>query len=164
MNYIKKFKYFEDYLNDEPSVDVKYNRVGWIKSKILSNNIFKNEYDFINEIALKLNVKIIKLLNYGSMGVAIELEGEKVMKLTTDTAEIINSYELINNNSKHIVKIYSVHIIKPNSFGVIIMDKVNKNDDIVKIMSVIQDKAKLFYNGNRIFFSDKTIYEINNEI
>jgi len=82
--------------------------------------------EFARKVAKKLNLDIISYIETGTYGSAYKVDGYKVMKITTDQSEAFTAYNLIGENTKHIVKYYEVYelisseLIKPTY--VIIME------------------------------------------
>ena len=153
---MKYIKIFEDYIDNKPTVSVENN------NKDIQNTIdvFKDKKtykEYIDLICNKLNVKAKNLLNYGTRGVAVELEDNKVLKITNDLSELLNSYNIVGNNDKHIVNIYSANYITPNNIqtndkshmiGVIVMEKLEiVSKEIKGIMFVLADSRNSIHSA-----------------
>lgn len=89
---------------------------------------YKDHLPLIEKIATKLNLKVIKLLGKGANGIAYLIDGGRVLKITTDASEVLESYKIVGKNTTHIAKIFSVFKlntkIDPSMQGVIICEQV----------------------------------------
>lgn len=110
---MKYIKIYEDYLDQEEQIQnnitIKYGL------KKIIDNIKKPEEtyeDYFDNIAKELDVKISKLLAFGGNGVALELNDNRILKITMDKAEVLNSFSLLNKRNLHIVSISNVKILK----------------------------------------------------
>lgn len=124
---MKYIKIYEDYLDEKPQLNTSHigsNRITNMINTIKGKLSYK---EFIDRILKAIGYNAKSLLAYGLNGVAIELENNQVLKLTTDMDEIINSYKLLNINSEFLININYVCKISQNGFhiGVIVMEKLN---------------------------------------
>jgi hypothetical protein len=98
-----------------------------------------------NKIAQKLNIKNIKYLGSGLNGSAFEIDNNKVLKITKDKSEAVNSNKILNKNLNYIANIYEIYTFNYDSdeYFVIILEKLN-TDDITDVI-IIYDKLKLWF-------------------
>lgn len=67
----------------------------------------------------KLGTNIERDLGTGIHGTAYLTGCNKVLKITDDASEVINSHKLIDKHNKHMVDIYEVEIFKDNFYGIL---------------------------------------------
>jgi hypothetical protein len=92
-----------------------------INNELINSNIKK--------IAEKLGYKSTRFIGSGLKGVAYEVEGDKVLKITTDYNEAYNANILRTKPvTKHIINYYDVRFLKGFGYYSIVMDKVNPID------------------------------------
>lgn len=146
---MKYIKIYEDYLDQEEQIQnnitIKYGL------KKIIDNIKKPEEtyeDYFDNIAKELDVKISKLLAFGGNGVALELNDNRILKITMDKAEVLNSFSLLNKRNLHIVSISNVKILKNDNIflGVITMSKL-KNLNFNQISFINRVKNIIYYNN-----------------
>jgi hypothetical protein len=72
-----------------------------------------------NAWAYKLGTKVIDVLGEGNHGTAYLTESDKVLKITDDPSEVINSNKLLGKENKNLIKTYAVEIFKDNLYGIL---------------------------------------------
>ena len=101
--------YFDNFENDPDSLNL--NESSEVLDKILS----------------KLNISSAKYIGSGMFGHAHDIGNNKILKITKDKTEAINSQKLIGKELKHIANIYDVKQFKLNDrmFYTIILEKLD---------------------------------------
>ena len=76
---------------------------------------------------------------------AFEIDNNKVLKITKDKSEAVNSNKILNKNLNYIANIYEIYTFNYDSdeYFVIILEKLN-TDDITDVI-IIYDKLKLWF-------------------
>lgn len=91
------------------------------------NEIHPSEKAFEEEIiqvAKQLNVKLDKFIGAGAHGIAYEIPGNKVLKITIHPNEVNNSKLLVKKKNEYLVNIDKVYSVKKNHHTIIIMEKL----------------------------------------
>lgn len=118
----------------------------------------------LNELDLKLGDELtnkilnkftknkpIKLGEGGNFGVAYNIGDGKVLKITKDKTEAINSKKLIGKTTQHLANIYEVKFIKSNDniFYIIILEMLDTTSEIHK--SFVEMNEIIVKNSNNNF-------------
>lgn len=130
--------------------------------------------NYFDGIALKFaeqtNRKIVSFLGSGDHGNAYLTDDDKVIKITTDFSEYVESKKLIGLNPKHLIKIYNSCVIKSdklkrelpelNGLWIILQEKVNHDEIIQKELfyGLTEAFEKKF---NEDFFGVLSFYHTN---
>lgn len=119
------------------------------------------DYDFMDKIFEKLGITSYKHLGSGLFGHAYDIGGNKVLKVTTDNTEAINSKKLIGKNLKHIANIYSVKSLNlEKQYYIIILEKLKEVQN--KLTKLFEGLEKYIYSYNSEHFNIKDIKKIKN--
>lgn len=95
---------------------------------------FKHARIIANNVAKTHGIDEFKYLGHGSGGVAFDIGNNKVMKITSDRSEALESLKIIGKTLNNLADIYEVFETKPQSelnipkSYVIIMEKLKTND------------------------------------
>lgn len=104
-----------------------------------------NEFtELAEKIAKKLNLGDVKFLGMGANGYAFDTTSGKILKITSDKTEAINSKKLLGKNLKHVAKIFSVNTLKKdnyNGYYIIVLEKLDTSnyDKLKNILISIYD-------------------------
>lgn len=120
------------------------------------------EYDFMDKIFEKLGITSYKHLGGGMFGHAYDIGGNKVLKITKDETEAINSKKIVGKNLNHIANIYSIKTLNlDNKYYIIILEKLKEAQN--KLEKLFIDLENYFYNYNSEHFDKSIIDDIKNE-
>lgn len=132
------------------------------------DNLFVNEAH--KRITLKLRVDVIDRLGGGKNGTAYLLEDGRVMKVTRDSSEYLQSTELKSKNIKHLVNIFETYVVKNNknihsNEYVILQEKLDTscNKTLLKFEEItgFNEEVKSFVGGyNEESDLDKFLYTL----
>lgn len=103
----------------------------------------------IQAISKQLNIELVKFIGGGLWGIAYEIPGNRVLKITEDDREIENAKSLVGKNLDRLANIYKVYNIKGHSDKkVIIMEKLQPlNSEYDKALDIFSGYFTDFYNG-----------------
>jgi len=126
-----------------------------------SNNIELN--DFVTKILYKLNIKSnFNLLGQGGMGSAFEIDNKRVLKITTDRDEAVDSKKLQGKKNEYLGDVYEVYKLNGNfsNIYIIIRELLDVNYD--KNSNILKGFHNLYYklndmDGDRHYYLDKII-------
>lgn len=93
------------------------------------------------KIAEKLKLKDLKYLGSGLNGYAFQVNDNKVLKITKDKSEAVNSHKILKKKLNHIANIYEIYKFnfESNEYFVIILEKL----DTSNIKPIIDNYQKL---------------------
>ena len=129
----------EDYIFDTPMHTTQQNRIyspsqasSYKVLSAISDETDSGFRELLNKIADKIGVKIAKFINNGSMGYTFLLSDDRVLKITNDAKEVINTAYLYKVSKekglKHVVQYHDIYLINfiehDLSIYAIIMDKI----------------------------------------
>ena len=136
--------YYEEFENKPSTIDLN-------ELKLNFND------DVINKLFKKLNIDNYKLLNDGgAFGSAYDIGGDKVLKITTDKSEAVNSNKLINKELNYLSNIYDVKKIHYDleTYYIIILEKLDTNHNFHELFQIanqiIKDETNKHLNKNII--------------
>jgi hypothetical protein len=133
--------YFEDFDEEPRELDLKENDT------------------LLDKIKTKLNIKD-KSQNIGSgmFGWAHDIGNNRVLKITKDKSEAVNSQKIIGKNLKHLANVFDVKKFKTNDkeYYLIILEKLKTDPNI----NVLFESLKNFFDDIRNEHLDKRIIEI----
>jgi hypothetical protein len=119
-------------------------------------------YDFMDKIFDKLGITSYKHLGGGLFGHAYDIGGNKVLKVTTDHTEAINSKKIVGKNLKHIANIYSVKSLNlDKTYYIITLEKLKQAQN--KLSTLFRNLENYFYSYNSEHFNIKDIKKIKNQ-
>lgn len=133
-------------------------------SKNISENVDKISKElrlkfFINKVFKLYNITNYELIGGGAFGLAYDIGNNKIMKITSDKTEAINSKKIVNKKNTHLSDIYDVKTIKFKYLGdekkyyIIILEKL-KTDNQIKYMF---KRLKTFFRQNELPYSNEFI-------
>jgi 8-oxo-dGTP pyrophosphatase MutT (NUDIX family) len=114
---------------------------------------------FINKVFKLYGINTYNLIGGGSFGLAYDIGDNKIMKITTDKTEAVNSKKIINKKNKYLSNIYDVKTVKFKFLGdekkyyIIILEKL-KTDNQIKYMF---KRLKTFFRQNELPYSKEFI-------
>lgn len=133
--------YFEGFNKEPEELDLKENQT------------------LLDKIKTKLNIKD-KSNNIGSgmFGWAHDIGNNKVLKITKDKSEAVNSQKIIGKNLKHLVNVFDVKKFKNNDkeYYLIILEKLKVDPNI----DILFNDLEKFFDDLRNEHLDKKIIEI----
>jgi len=139
-------------------------------------NLKQKDSDIIAyNINKKLNIGNKPIfLSKGKNGYAYNLGNNKILKITTDISEAIESKKILNKKNNHIADIYNVFQIEYNNkiFYAIILEKLKINPELFKSYYNFFDKLFIslfnedYYTILMFYFRNKNAYDekFNSEI
>ena len=84
----------------------------------------------IEKVARQLKVELTNFIGGGLWGIAYEIPGNKVLKITQDQSEVNTAKHLIGKENKYLANIYKIYSIKGNKEKkVIIQEKLEQLDN-----------------------------------
>jgi hypothetical protein len=120
------------------------------------------EYDFMDKIFEKLGITSYKHLGGGMFGHAYDIGGNKVLKITKDESEAINSKKIIGKNLNHIANIYSIKTLNlDKKYYIIILEKLKEAQS--ELEKLYKDLKYYFDNYNSEHFDESIIDDIKNK-
>lgn len=120
------------------------------------------DYDFMDKIFEKLGITSYKHLGGGMFGHAYDIGGNKVLKVTVDETEAINSKKIVGKNLNHIANIYSIKSFNSDrKYYIIILEKLKEAQE--KLTKLFIDLENYFYNYNSQHFDKSIINDIKNK-
>jgi hypothetical protein len=98
----------------------------------------KNLLEIIKD---KLNIKNSKYIGGGMFGYAHDIGDNKVLKITKDKTEAINSQKVMKKPLEHIANIYLVNRIniRGKEFFVIVLEKLKLFDNLIKLHKELKE-------------------------
>lgn len=101
--------------------------------------------ELVEKIMAQLGVKNFVFAGHGSMGDAYFIPNDRVLKITTDRTEAVESSKIKGKNLPHLANIYEVYALKGDYDGiyVIIGEKLEQTSDIQRVTDLLQ---KYLYN------------------
>ena len=96
------------------------------------------------EVAKKYNLNTPNYIDKGGYGIAYDIGDDKVLKITSDKSEAVETSELIGRNFKHIADIYNVFTIKSANNGEhygIVLEKLKTFPNYFNKMKIKLDNA-----------------------
>lgn len=101
----------------------------------------------IAQVAKKLNVPLTNYLGSGVWGIAYEIPGNRVLKITEDEREVEAAKHLVGKKNKLLVDIYKIYSVKGSKDKkVIIMEKLAPLGAYKKIIEKFNKAFDEFYN------------------
>lgn len=154
----------------------KFNMPQKIKKKLVyeePHTIYDYSKDYIDKVANRtskeLGFNYLKFIGMGDYGMAYDVNGNKVLKITTDENEYKIANYLRGKNTKYLIEIYDVRKIsddKTNSaLYSIVMDKVEKlniteKEFITALNSYFFYESKLdIYQFMNLYDTDEKLYK-----
>jgi hypothetical protein len=120
------------------------------------------EYDFMDKIFEKLGITDYKHLGGGMFGHAYDIGGNKVLKVTKDETEAINSKKIKGKNLNHIANIYEIKTLNlDEKYYIIILEKLKEAQK--ELEKLFTDLENYFYSYNSEHFDKSIINGIKNE-
>lgn len=109
----------------------------------------------LSQILKKMGIKTSKYIDSGTFGHAHDIGNNKILKITKDKTEAINSKKILGKKMSHIADIYDVRqtIINETPYYIIILEKLL----LSKKLEVLYKKLTFFYDESRNKHIDKTI-------
>lgn len=108
----------------------------WMNFNKDLESIVLEENNLLRKIKEILGIKHSKFLGSGAYGYAHDIGNNRVLKITDDVSEAVNSKKLIGKNNKYLSNIYDVRAFRTTSgkiYYVIILEKLKKDSRISKI-------------------------------
>ena len=112
--------------------------------------------EIANEFAEKLNLGHIEAIKGGSYGFAYIINGNKILKITTDASEVDSSLKIQRAKPKTLVSVYSIYKIIDNEKNIavyaliedyIINKPVKEFNNYIKIIDTLADSPDVDYVG-----------------
>lgn len=124
--------YFDEFDEDPESLELHENNT--ILYKILS----------------KLNISSSKFIGGGMFGYAHDIGNNKILKITKDKTEAINSSKIIGKTLKHIANIYDVKQFTSNDreYYIIILEKLKLDSSLEKLYKDLEEVFDSARNKN----------------
>jgi hypothetical protein len=103
----------------------------------------------ITQVAKQLKIPLTNYLGSGVWGIAYEIPGNKVLKITEHAEEIENAKHLVGKKNKLLADIYNVYSIKGDKIKkVIVMEKLQPlTKDYIKALDIFGGYFSEFYNN-----------------
>ena len=102
---------------------------------------------FLKNIDEKFGIKFKKFLVSSYYGFAFLSKDNKTIKITTDKTEAIMAKKLMNNDFKHLPKVYNIYkinISNSNLAYVIVKDHILQNKDFINLLIELGSELKVF--------------------
>lgn len=129
---------------NEDNIVVKNNTIVWFDVDHRTYNPYKKEDIVLEErkkldkkdldnikkitekVTIKLNIEDYKLIDFGFFGAAFKIDDNKILKITTDSTEIINAYHIKNYKSSFFPEIYDLKrvSVKDREYGLLITEYI----------------------------------------
>lgn len=120
----------EEYLKKYEIINEEHDVIKIISEKQIIKQQVKDQ--ILNIFKEKLNIDNISYLGSGFFGDAYDIGNDRVLKITRDKTEAIESLKIKSKNLKHIANVYDVYQVKSKSenktYYIIILEKLNRND------------------------------------
>lgn len=101
----------------------------------------------IEKVASKLGVSLTKFIGGGVWGIAYEIKGNKVIKITEDDREVESARSLVGKHNILLADIYEFYSIKGSDKKVIILEKLQPlTKEYEKALDVFDGYFSDFYN------------------
>ena len=120
------------------------------------NMNLNEDSEIITKLRNKLGIKSSTFVGSGHFGHAHDIGDGRIMKLTKDRSEAINSQRIIGKDIKHIAKIYDVKWFDFNGkkMYLILLEKVKLDPNVEKLY---RDMETYFWNLNDRHFDKKIL-------
>lgn len=139
-------------LNDRRTDDGGYGGFALSPNYIGENKVIELDDVVLNKITNKLNVDNLKYLKSGEYGDAYNIGNDKILKLTTDRSEALESQKIKGKFNKHLADIYNVYEVNYTIAG------VNKKiyAILLEYLDVDKDKFTNYIKNINEYFREKT--------
>ena len=139
-------------LNDRRTDDGGYGGFALSPNYIGENKVIELDDVVLNKITNKLNVDNLKYLKSGEYGDAYNIGNDKILKLTTDRSEALESQKIKGKFNKHLADIYNVYEVNYTIAG------VNKKIYAILLEYLDVDKNKFtnYIKNINEYFREKT--------
>lgn len=107
-----------------------------------SEGAFKKE---IIQVAKQLKISLTNYIGGGAWGIAYEIPGNKVLKITMHNSEISNSKHFLGKKNEFLANIYKVYSIKNTYHTAIIMEKLQPLGSWKKRLKDFDDAVGRYY-------------------
>lgn len=130
----------------------------------LERHYFQNSY--VSKIANKLGYELLYFIDSGTQGVAYRLEGNKVMKITTDKNEFMVANKLKKKPLKRISDVYETFRIKGYDIYIIILEYLEPLSD--EVSDLLSDYFEMYFtnmlnNDSKFEWLKQQLLEIEKE-
>lgn len=95
--------------------------------------------EIANKVTNKLNLGEPILLGSGVFGYAFKVDGDKVLKITTDRSEYGNSKQIQGEGNKHIANIYETYRYKDKFIIILELLNTSKNGELDSLYNELKD-------------------------
>ena len=123
---------------------------------------------YIDKIAKKLNVRLIKKLGMGSFGIAYLVDNDKVIKVTSDKNEAENARKLIDQDLIHFLNYHDVFEITLDGMDFSTPDDSMRDVKFSELYFILMDYVKPLSKDDKekwsILFQDYFHYSTNDEL
>jgi hypothetical protein len=111
----------------------------------VSDTYIQKYTNIAQKVTQKLNFNDLKYLGSGANGSAFQVNNDKVLKITADRSEAVNSNKIIGNNLDSIADIYGIYSLKIDEkpYYVIILEELDRSN-IKNILRVYNKLEKWF--------------------
>ncbi len=115
----------------------------------------EEDNNILTKILAKYGLNKSKYIGSGAYGHAHDIGNGKVLKITTDKSEAVNSKKIINKDLTHVAKIYSVNyfIMNDKTYYVIILEKLK----LSKKLTNDYKELEKYFDDKRTKHLDKNI-------
>src|SRR5690554_3587005 len=139
-------------LNDRRIDDGGYGGFALSPNYIGENKVIELDDIVLNKIKKELNVNILKYLKSGEYGDAYNIGNNKVLKLTTDKSEALESQKIKGKINKHLADIYNVYEVNYTIAG----DNKKIYVILLEFLDVDKDRFTDYIKNINEYFRDKT--------